>query len=95
MSQQLSVPDCFVHLKSLRWAHGYDCWEAMVSNNEDRKTELQVSPPGTASPTLVISGDLPNLHNDPARIHQLLDLLNLPKGTEVKVVTTAASVIVR
>lgn len=67
----------------------------MAEKGAREETELRVTQPGEAAPSLVISGDVPNLHNDPQRIHQLLDLLNLPKGTEVKVVTTAASVIVR
>lgn len=48
-----------------------------------------------AEKTLTISGDIPNLHDDPDKIHRLLDLLDMPKGTEVRVVTQAASVIVR
>ena len=49
--------------------------------------------PSTKS--VVTSGEIPDLHNDPAKVHQLLDLLSLPEGTQVKVVTTATSVIVR
>jgi len=41
------------------------------------------------------SGELPSLHDDPQKILQLLDLLGLPPGTEVRVTTVAASVIVR
>lgn len=64
----------------------------------ERKTtsELQVTMgQGDAEKTLVISGNVPNLHDDPKRVQQLLDLLAVPKGTHVKVMTTAASVIVR
>lgn len=39
--------------------------------------------------------ELPSLHDDPQKIHQLLDLLGLPSGTEVRVTTVAGSVIVR
>lgn len=45
--------------------------------------------------SITISGHIPNLHDDPAKVRQLLDLLDLPSGTQVRVVTTAASVIVR
>jgi hypothetical protein len=38
---------------------------------------------------------LPSLHDDPQKIHQLLDLLPLPPGTKVRVTIVAASVIVR
>lgn len=38
---------------------------------------------------------LPSLHDDPHQIHQLLDRLGLPPGTEVRVTTVAASVLVR
>jgi hypothetical protein len=44
---------------------------------------------------LLISGNVPNLHDSPDKIHQLLDLLGLPKGTSVRVTTKATSVIVR
>ena len=37
----------------------------------------------------------PSLHDDPHKIHQLLDLLVLPPGTEVRVTTVASSLIVR
>jgi len=59
-------------------------------------TELHItSRDGGAAKAITLSGDIADLHDDPAKIHQLLDLLNLPKGTEVKVVTQAAHVIVR
>ena len=59
----------------------------------DRSAQLEIT--GGGGEPLVISGDIPNLHDDPKMIHQLLDLLKMPKGTEVRVVTKAASVIVR
>ena len=43
---------------------------------------------------ITLTGKL-NLHDDPQKIHQLLDLLDLPKGTEAEVITEASSVIVR
>jgi hypothetical protein len=42
-----------------------------------------------------LASRLRSLHDDPYRIHHLLDLLRLPPGTEVRVTTVAASVIVR
>jgi hypothetical protein len=58
------------------------------------KTELHIGE-GSEGHSVVISGQVGDLHNNPDKIHQLLDLLKLPKGTQVKVVTTASSVIVR
>jgi hypothetical protein len=63
---------------------------------KEKSSKLEITPrAGGADKTLVISGDFPNLHDDPDKIHRLLDLLKMPKGTEVRVVTQAASVIVR
>lgn len=45
--------------------------------------------------TPVIDGRLATLHDDPQKIHHLLDMLDMPPGTEVRVTTVAASVIVR
>lgn len=70
----------------------------MVDETEsaDITTALEIKPSGTgAKRSITISGELPNLHDDPAKVRQLLDLLELPAGTEVRLVTTAASVIVR
>lgn len=68
----------------------------MSDSAKETKTQLHIEGSGPAAEkSLVISGNVPDLHNDPEKIHQLLDILNLPKGTEVKVVTTATSVIVR
>lgn len=44
---------------------------------------------------VALPAELPSLHDDPQKIHQLLDLLALPAGTEVRVTIVAASVIVR
>lgn len=61
----------------------------------ETKTELHVTAnEGGQQRQILISGAL-NLHDDPSKIHKLLDLLELPKGTEVRVVTTASSVLVR
>jgi hypothetical protein len=56
--------------------------------------ELNIQPPGSTE-SIEIKGAVGNIHQDPKKIHQLLDLLGLPKGTEVKVTTKASSVIVR
>lgn len=58
----------------------------------NEKTELHI---GENSEAIVISGKVGDLHKNPEKVHQLLDLLKLPKGTQVRVVTTATSVIVR
>ena len=59
-------------------------------------TELHImTKGGDPAKSITVSGDIAHLHDDPEKIHQLLDLLDLPKGTEVKVVTQAAHVIVR
>ena len=66
----------------------------MSEKNEETKTKLHVEE-NAAGHSVVISGQVGDLHSNPEKVHQLLDLLNLPKGTQVKVVTTATSVIVR
>jgi hypothetical protein len=59
-------------------------------------TELHITTKGNDPvKSITVSGDIADLHDNPGKIHQLLDLLDLPKGTEVKVVTQAAHVIVR
>lgn len=66
----------------------------MNSTKTTQETELEIKPSG-GQETIVIKGKLAALHDNPQKIHQLLDLLELPKGTEVTVTTRAASVIVR
>lgn len=63
-----------------------------AQHNVDTEIHILGNDPGT--PT-VLKGNLAALHDNPQKIHQLLDLLELPKGTEVRVITKAASVIVR
>jgi len=58
------------------------------------ETEIQISLEGSETP-ITLAGNLGRLHDNPQKIHELLDLLELPKGTEAKVITKAASVIVR
>lgn len=69
----------------------------MATQSETQTTGVEIRAGGKAEAehSLVISGDIPNLHDDPQKVHQLLDLLGLPKGTQVKLTTTASSVIVR
>ena len=63
-------------------------------NAENTETELQIFSKQSDTP-VVLKGNLTSLHDNPEKIHQLLDILELPKGTEVRVITKAASVIVR
>lgn len=56
---------------------------------------LEVLPPKATSAMLTLTGEMQSLHRDPKRIHQLLDLLQMPPGTEVRVVTLASTSIVR
>lgn len=65
----------------------------MTIDKTTQETELHITAKG-ADP-ITIKGNLASLHNDPKKIHQLLDLLEMPQGTEVRVITQAASVIVR
>ena len=65
----------------------------MSNVKSTQETELHITAKGAEPITL--KGNLGKLHEDPKKIHQLLDLLELPQGTKVKVLTQAASVIVR
>lgn len=65
-----------------------------MQDNRAEETEIQIASNGSHAP-ITLKGNLIGLHNNPQKIHQLLDLLDLPKGTEVRVITRAASVIVR
>jgi hypothetical protein len=46
-------------------------------------------------PTVTITGFLPEHINRPERIRKLMDLLDLPEGTNARVVYSAEDVIVR
>lgn len=59
------------------------------------EVRLEITPSAAGANPIVITGAPHDLHSDPKKIHELLDLLNMPKGTEVKVLTTASSVVVR
>ncbi len=64
--------------------------------NSTESTELKVSTPGgTTRQSLTITGPMRNLHDSPEKVRQLLDLLELPEGTQVEISTRASSVIVR
>lgn len=63
------------------------------SNTSEIK--LEITPSGGGKKSIILEGDVGSLHEDPQKIHQLLDLLEMPEGTEVKVTTNAAAVIVR
>lgn len=69
----------------------------MAKESKAKSTELEIRSGGRSGDenSLVISGNIPNLHDDPQKVHQLLDLLGLPPGTQVRLTTTASSVIVR
>lgn len=62
-------------------------------NDREKTSHLEIA--SGEDDSIVISGNIPNLHDDPEKIHRLLDLLGMPSGTQVRVVTKAASVIVR
>jgi hypothetical protein len=67
-----------------------------MADKTDKKTELHINPDDPeGGKKIIITGDIADLHNDPQRIHKLLDLLEMPEGTSVRVVTVAASIIVR
>lgn len=62
--------------------------------NDKGHQEVEISIAHGREP-IQIKGDLGGMHGDEAKLQQLLDLLGVPKGTEVKVLTRASSVIVR
>jgi hypothetical protein len=65
--------------------------------NPQVEVKLEICPPAGSKGTgpMTITGAPYDLHSDPKKVHQLLDLLGMPQGTEVKVLTTASSSIVR
>jgi hypothetical protein len=60
----------------------------------DPRETIEIRPVGTDDSS-ASQAPFPSLHDDPQKIHQLLDLLIMPPGTEVRVTTVAASLIVR
>jgi hypothetical protein len=63
--------------------------------SNESKVTLEFQPSAGQATVVTIAGAIDKLHEDPKRIQELLDLLRVPKGTEVKVLTTAATSIVR
>jgi hypothetical protein len=61
--------------------------------NDEMHIESNVPSDETAS--LTITGVPASIHRSPEKIHQLLDLLELPKGTRVTISTKASTSIVR
>jgi hypothetical protein len=57
--------------------------------------DVEISVASAHGEPIQIRGHLSGVHQDPAKLQQLLDLLGVPKGTEVKIATRASSVIVR
>ena len=49
----------------------------MSDKKEETNTELHIGE-NAAGHSVVISGQVGDLHNNPEKVHQLLDLLNLP-----------------
>jgi hypothetical protein len=67
------------------------------TSRESVQVDLEITPGGGQAQgnTITIKGCPADLHQNPQKIHQLLDLLNMPQGTEVKITTVGSSVIVR
>jgi hypothetical protein len=56
------------------------------------EVELEIT--SSSGAKIAMKGDLGNL-DDQDKVHKLLDLLGLPKGTEVRITSKVGSVIVR
>lgn len=52
-------------------------------------------PAATEAASITIAGVSGDVHQSPDKIQRLLDLLEVPRGTTVKITTEASSVIVR
>ena len=57
--------------------------------------QIEISIARAHGEPLRIAGDLGAIYQDAAKMQHLLDLLGVPKGTEVKVSSRVSSVIVR
>lgn len=70
-----------------------------MSGNPPTQSETQVTFEGCGddinAPKLTIAGVDADFVNRPDRIFQLMDLLELPKGTSARIVYTTSDVIVR
>ena len=60
-----------------------------------QRTETEISITTAHGTPIEVRGDLDDLHADPEKVQKLLDLLGVPKGTEVRITRRASSVIVR
>jgi hypothetical protein len=60
---------------------------------ERQETEISIA--GKRGETINLKGDLGEIHSEPERLQKLLDVLGVPKGTEVRITTKASSSIVR
>jgi hypothetical protein len=68
----------------------------MTEKDDATYTEIRFESKGAAQlPTLTISGVKSELINRPDKIRQLMDLLELPEGTDARIVFSAGDVIVR
>lgn len=68
----------------------------MTEKRDAEYTEIRFESKGAARlPTLTISGIASELINRPEKIQQLMDLLELPEGTDARIVYSAGDVIVR
>jgi hypothetical protein len=59
------------------------------------QTELCIESPNKETSSLTISGISEDFSKSPEKVHQLLDLLDMPKGTQVTISTKASTSIVR
>ncbi|RNJ48033.1 hypothetical protein [Methylocystis hirsuta] len=67
-----------------------------TNDRNDSETQICFEGPGVAdATTLAIKGIKPELINRPEKILQLMDVLDLPKGTKARVMYTTTDVIVR
>ncbi len=67
-----------------------------TNDRNDCETQICFEGPGvTDTTTLAIKGVKPEFINRPEKILQLMDVLDLPKGTNARVVYTTTDVIVR
>jgi hypothetical protein len=64
-----------------------------MSNTTHEEVEISIA--RAHGEPIHIKGDLGGVHQDATKMQQLLDLLGVPKGTEVKVSSRVSSVIVR
>jgi hypothetical protein len=69
----------------------------MTEKSDVAYTEIRFESKGAAAqlPTLTITGIKSELINRPEKIQQLMDLLELPEGTDARIVYSAGDVVVR